>query len=155
MDNDFSLEMSATRDMIARELQGCIALTARFGLTLTEQEMKTLAVVRESALRDTGRVEFGGGILKKLAETFCDSPFITREAWADTLAELQDDFYYFKNDSDDRLSDDELIEMMKRVFDGPAQGSLDYLSGTSLPELCRRAREDCDPSDADAARELF
>lgn len=155
MDNNFSLEISATREMTARELRDCNALTARFGLVLTEQEMKMLASAHENALRDTGRVAFGGGILKKLAETFCDSPFIAREAWADTLAELQDDFYYFKNDSGDRLSDDELIETMKRVFDGPAQGSLDYLSGTSLPELCRRARENFDPSDADALRELF
>ena len=155
MENDFLPSASASRELTERELQNCNERTARFGLMLTGAEISMLAAAREDALRDTGRVEFGSGILGKLAERFCDSPFLTRENWADTLAELQDDFYYFKNESSDRLSDDELIEIMKKVFDGPAQGSLDYLSGTSLPELCRRAREDWDPANGDAARELF
>ena len=38
------------------------------------------------------------------------------------------------------MSDDELIEAMRDVFNGVAQGSLDYLAGTSLEELCRDAR---------------
>ena len=55
----------------------------------------------------------------------------------------------------DRISDDELIEFMKTVFDGRAEGSLDYLSGTSLEELCRYAREGYDPADGGASGDLF
>ena len=54
---------------------------------------------------------------------------------------MQDAFYYFKNESDDRISDDELIEYMKDTFDGKAQGSIEYLTGTSLEELCHPARD--------------
>ena len=40
----------------------------------------------------------------------------------------------------EQISDDELIEFMKREFDGKCQGSIEYLSGTSLEELCRGTR---------------
>ena len=36
------------------------------------------------------------------------------------------------------LSDDELIEYMVKVFNGRAQGSAEYLSGTSLEALAKR-----------------
>ena len=80
------------------------------------------------------RVRFTGYSL------FCDSPFLTRDNYAQTLAELQDAFYYFKNESEDRISDDELVELMRDVFNGRAQGSMEHLIGTSLEELCRWAR---------------
>lgn len=37
-----------------------------------------------------------------------------------TLGDLQDAFYYFKNESGDRFSDDDLIEFMEKVFNGQA-----------------------------------
>jgi len=124
----------------AQELRDCNALSGRYGLSLTERQIQNLVEKRFEALRNTGRVEFGGGILKKLIYAFCDSPYLFHEDYEDTLLELQDIFYYFKNESEDRISDDELIEFMKNTFDGKAQGSLEYLAGTSLEELSRGAR---------------
>lgn len=37
----------------------------------------------------------------------------------------------------DLYTDDELIEIMVSVFNGRAQGSVEYLAGTSLDTLCR------------------
>lgn len=122
------------------ELRECNDLTLPYGLFLSEQQIQTLAQRRFAALKDTGRVEFGQGILKKLVAQFCDSPYLTKKNYEDTILELQDSFYYFKNESMDLISDDELIEYMKKVFDGKAQGSLDYLNGISLEDLCRTAR---------------
>lgn len=137
------------------ELRGCNTLTARFGLTLTETQMQSLVERRFDALRDTGRIEFGQGVLGKLIEAFCDSPYLSQENYEETVAELQDCFYYFKNESMDSISDEELIEAMKAVFDGRAQGSLDYLAGTALEELCRWAREGWDPRSAQDAGDRF
>lgn len=123
-----------------QELLACNARTALCGLTLTETDVEQLAQAHVDALRSTGRVEFGGGALQKLVYAFCDSPYLTQENYAQTLSELQEIFYCFKNESGERLSDDELIGAMKEVFDGRAQGSLEYLAGTSPEELCRRAR---------------
>lgn len=122
------------------ELQNCNGMTERFGLMLTEQQIQTVAQKRVEALCDTGRVEFGRGIIKDLIFAFCDSPYITRENYFETLLSLIDSFYYFKNESEDQIPDEELIAFMKRKFDTVCQGSLEYLEGTTLEELCRNTR---------------
>ncbi len=117
------------------ELASCEELMGRYGLRLTEEEQQALALRQQQALEQTGRILLEGGVLQKLVYAFCDSPFIQPQDWADTLGELLDTFYEYKNESGDALSDDELVEWMARLFSGSAQGSLDYLAGTSLWEL--------------------
>lgn len=107
-------------------------LSARFGLILSESQMWALAQRRQEALLDTGRVELGEGILPRLIEVFCDSPYLCQSNYEETLGDLQELFYYFKNESRDRLSDDELLAGMKRIFDGPAQGAMEYLAGVPV-----------------------
>lgn len=145
------MQMLAT----ANELRACNELTAHYGLSLSEAQIQRMVEQRFAALRDTDRIEFGEGILKKLIYAFCDSPYITQEDYEETILELQESFYYFKNESMDLFSDDELIEFMKAVFDGRAQGSLEYLSGTSLEELCRYAREGWNPEQDYDSGDLF
>ena len=146
MGKDLSLKTFDLQMLIAvNELRECNELVAQFGLTLSETQIQSLVERRFDALRDTGRIEFGEGVLKKLIFSFCDSPYLTQENFEETIVELQDSFYYFKNESMDRLSDDELIDFMSIVFNGRAQGSLEYLSGTSLEELCRYARQGWNP----------
>ncbi len=138
-----------------QELRDCNAYSRQFGLVLKEDEIQDLAECRQKALADTGRVEFGGGILPKLIHAFCDSPFIDQENYAATLAELQDAFYYFKGEAEERFSDDELIGLMVTVFNGRAQGSAEYLAGTSLESLCRYARNTFDGHALDEIGDLF
>ena len=122
------------------ELRACNELSERFGLLLSDEQMHAVARKRMEALQETGRIEFGNGIIKQLVYAFCDSPYITRENYAETLESLIDSFYYFKNESEDMISDDELIQFMKNRFDTVCQGSLEYLEGTTLEELCRNTR---------------
>lgn len=126
------------------EIRCCKELNQIHGLTLTEADITELVELRGQALRATSRVEFGGGILPKLIRAFCKSPYIDSYNYAATLGDLQDAFYYFKNESEDRFSDDELIEFMENVFNGQAHGSTDVLTTISLEQLCRWARNDFD-----------
>jgi len=137
------------------ELRGCNGITLRYGLSLSEQQIQNLAERHVTALRDTGRIEFGTGILKKLIIQFCDSPFLFQEEYEETLLELQDAFYYFKNESLDRIADDELLEFMKQVFNGKAQGSLEYLCNISIEELCRNTRYGYAIDDTDKYGRMF
>ena len=140
MEKDFSLEpvkMQMLKE--TQELHDSNEFSIKYGLVLSENQIQNLVQRRFEALKDVGRIEFGTGILKKLIYAFSDSPYIHQQNYEETLLELQDAFYYFKNETDDRLSDDELIEYMKDTFDGKAQGSIEYLSGTSLEELRRNA----------------
>lgn len=139
------LQISAARE----EIRCCNDLNALYGLTLTEADITELVELRGQALRATGRVEFGGGILPKLIRAFCKSPYVDPYSYAATLGDLQDAFYYFKNESEDRFSDDDLIEFMVNVFNGPAHGSAEVLTTISLEQLCRWARNDFDDRFAD------
>lgn len=123
-----------------RELRSCEELNRRYGLVLTEEDITELVELRGQALRSTGRVEFGGGILPKLIRAFCNSPYVDNRNYAPVLADLQDAFYYFKNESEDLFSDDDLIEFMASVFNGRAEGSTELLCSISLEDLCRWAR---------------
>lgn len=129
-------------DAAKEEIRCCNELNGLYGLTLTEEDITQLVSARAQALRSTGRVEFGGGILPKLIRAFCRSPYVDRYNYAATLEELQDAFYYFKNESEDKFSDDDLIEFMLKVFNGRAEGSTELLCTISLEELCRWARDD-------------
>lgn len=156
MENMFSLTpINMQKIQTATELRECNDFTHRFGLSLSEQQIQSIVEKRFEALKDTGRVEFEQGILKKLIYEFCDSPYITQENYEETILELQDSFYYFKNESMDLISDDELISFMKRHFDTTCQGSLEYLDGTSLDELCRNTRYGYKVDDKDMYGRLF
>ncbi|MEG2930610.1 MAG: DUF6323 family protein [Ruthenibacterium sp.] len=135
-----------------QELRECNDISGAFGLALSETQMHSLAERRVDALRDTGRVEFDGGIFKKLVYAFCDSPYLSPRIYEETLSALQDSFYYYKSEAMERISDDELIEFMKLLFDGSAAGSLDFLAGTSLEELCRCARAGQSVQDVQSAQ---
>ena len=102
--------------------------TAPFGLILSPAQIAVLQKEEGQALSRTGRVCFGKSILPRLAAAFAGSPHIQACDWADTLGELTALFYALKRETEDSLSDDELIERMVRTFDGPAQGSTTLLA---------------------------
>lgn len=141
MENAFEVSLRKTGRLdAAEELRQCNAVTGQYSLTLSEKQIADIVEKRYEALDATGRVEFGRGITKMLIEAFCDSPFIYQENYEESILELLDSFYYFKNESEDRIPDDELIAVMRRHFDTICQGSLEYLSGTTLEDLCRNTR---------------
>ena len=139
MDEMYLIPMQQQTLAAQRELRDCNAYSGRFGLTLRESEIAELVESRAEALRAAGRIEFGGGILPKLIRAICDSPFIMQEDYAAVLSELQEAFYRFKNETMDRLTDDELIALMVKAFNGRAQGSAEYLAEMSLEALVRCA----------------
>lgn len=96
--------------------------------------------MRTEALADTGRVEFGGSALPKIARSFAPSPYSSRRGWYDELVRLTEIFYRFKSETGDRLGDDELLSIMRRAFDGSCGGSVDLLEGRELDILARRVR---------------
>lgn len=119
---------------------GLSRLSERFGLSLTETQELALVARRDEVLREMGRIEFGPGILRQLADAFCDSRHITQDAWLDTLMELTESFYYFKQESCEMIPDDELIAFMRDAFEGPCEGSVTWLRDVTLETLCRGTR---------------
>lgn len=118
----------------------CNDFTDQFGLSLTQKQAIELVETRQYALSSNGRIEFGGGVIDKLIKAFCDSPYINRQNYAQTLHDLIELFYYYKNETMDLITDDELIGFMKKAFDGVCQGSIDLLAGRELYQLASNLR---------------
>lgn len=141
MSENFALTIqNMKKKQLAMEIKKCNEITMKYGVTLSDTQIENLINKRFESLKNTGRIEFGDGILKELIEAFCDSPYIIQENYEETLEELQDIFYFFNGEAMDQIADDELIEFMKEYFNGECQGSIEYLSGTNLEELCRNTR---------------
>jgi len=124
-----------------QKVLNCNELTEKFGLTLTEENVKGLLEKRKENLREQQRVEFGEGILPKLIFAFCDSSYLYQSNYVEVLMQLQEVFYQYKNETLDELTDDELLEEMKLAFDGECAGSVEYLQETILDKVARDVRE--------------
>ena len=109
-------------------------------MVLSPRQAVMLAQHQAAALRDAERIDFGGGVLKKLADAFCGSPYIQPADWAGTLAELTTIFYSLKNETRDLLGDDALIAAMAARFHAVG-GSLEALTSTEPIRFLRNAAE--------------
>jgi hypothetical protein len=141
MSEQISLIPGALAQKLAiTEIIRCNQTTSRYGLVLKDSEAKELAETRSEALEKLGRIEFAGGTINKLILEFCDSPYLNQSNYAETLHELIQIFYYFKNETLDEVDDDDLIEAMKKYYDETCRGSLDLLETRDLENLARKIR---------------
>ena len=131
------LALQAQNTALSQELARCNELSETYGLRLSGGQIQALLAAREQSLRDTGRMEPGSGVLPRLIYAFCDSPYMDRHTYAQTLSTLQDLFYALKSEVENAMTDDELIEALARIFNGRAQGSLEYLDNLTVGELYR------------------
>lgn len=112
----------------------------KHGLVLTKEQAVRLLETKDEELRYNGRLEFGEGVIGKLITAFCDSPYMNRQNYSQALERLVEIFYYYKNETDGQLSDDELIDYMKTFFNGSCEGSLELLESRELDSLARALR---------------
>ena len=140
----------------AQELESCNKVTQRYGITLSPGDIQALVVGRVDALQETERVEFGRGVAKDLVLAFSSSVYVAQSSFVQTVLELQDLFYLFKNESDEQIPDDDLIATMRSLYDDVAQGDMQRLTEALFDGLGRHLREedavddDADPGADDA-----
>lgn len=114
--------------------------TEQFGLVLNGQDTQLLIEERMNTLKQEQRVEFGQSILPSIIYTFCDSAYIHQDNYVDTLIRIQEIFFMYKNEMEDELTDDELLNFMKEQFETVCYGDLDYLEGTCLEIFAEAVR---------------
>ncbi len=126
----------------ARELEAVNRVIAKHGLSLSRSDIQALVAGRLEALQVSDRVEFGGGVAKELVLAFAGSSYVAQTSFVETVLELQELFYDFKNESFEQIPDDELIARMRSLFDDPAQGDLEYLAEALFEGLGRQVRKE-------------
>jgi len=140
MDPMFELVMAEQQKKELDRVLECNNKTEQFGLVLSREEAQNLMIGRKNSLNDNQRVEFGTGILPKIINSFCDSQYINQDNYSDVLSELQDIFYTYKNETLDELTDDELLDFMKKQYEEICFGDMEYLRNTCLERFSRAIR---------------
>lgn len=133
-------ENNSLEKQVFDEILECNEVTRDYGLKLNEEDVKEIIKTRNIALEKSGRIEFNGQIINKLIIAFCDSPYISQHNYSETINELVEIFYNYKNETLDFIGDDELIEIMKEYFDNYCQGSLELLEGKVLYKIADNIR---------------
>lgn len=123
------------------KISACNKKTRKFSLELKVEEVKELVESRNCSLKKYQRIEFGNGILDKLVFAFCDSQYIQQEDYLEILTELQDIFYQLKNDTQEKVSDEELITIMREQFEEICYGDIEYLRDTCLERFAAAVRK--------------
>lgn len=112
----------------------------QFGLSLTEQDAQALIISRNESLRQSRRIELGQSVLEKLLYEFCDSQYLNNDNLVESIEALQDVFYLFKNETQDLMSDEELLHFMKEQFETVCAGDIGHLADTCLERMARAVR---------------
>ena len=60
--------------------------------------------------------------------------------FVETMEQLQDIFYEYKNEFAEEIPDDELLDYMEEAFNGICQGAVEFMEDTVLEVIARRER---------------
>ncbi len=102
-------------------------VSEEYGLTLTAEEARDLSEVRARSLQDNERLEIGLGAMEGVIRRFSRSAFVDKSNYAWIIAEVTDLFYYIKTETDDKISDNELLDQLFLRFEQRCRGSVDLL----------------------------
>ncbi len=113
-------------------------VSQEYGLVLTPEDAKELSEIRERSLKDNERLEIGLGAMEGVIRRFSRSSFINQENYAYVIAEVTDLFYYIKTETDDKVSDTELLDELYLRFEQRCRGSVDLLVSREGEILIRK-----------------
>lgn len=128
------------RQNLVRQVLETNCYTQKYGLVLRKEDAALLAQERANVLKAERRVEFGPSIMPKIIYMFCDSSYVDQDNYCDSLARLQEIFYQYKNEMEDEITDDELLEFMREQFENVCYGDFGYLEGTCLDIFAQAIR---------------
>ncbi|GAU78972.1 DUF6323 family protein [Fusibacter sp. 3D3] len=132
----FSLELLSQK-LALEEILESNDRSGLYGLKLTSEDALVLIEARNQALISHGRIEVGSATIGKIIEAFLDSPYIQQADYVEILDDLIETFYYMKNEMFEVLSDDELIELMVKYYNGKSGGSIELLRDRDLDKVLR------------------
>lgn len=113
--------------------------TKAYGLTLTEEDAKHVIEARSQTLKCYERIELGINVTKRIVELFSSSPYVSNENYVSIIMRIQEIFYYFKNETNEKISDEDLINIISKYFNIECEGSIQLLKG-KMEEYAKKTR---------------
>ncbi|MCC0644725.1 MULTISPECIES: DUF6323 family protein [unclassified Clostridioides] len=99
-----------------------------YGLVLSEEDVKDIITSRNDTLKGYGRIELEIKVTKQLIENIYTSQFTNMDDYLETINDMQEIFYYLKNETDDKICDDEIIEILDELYE-KFTGNMDNVRG--------------------------
>ncbi|MBU5307256.1 hypothetical protein KQI18_05600 [Clostridioides mangenotii] len=88
-----------------------------YGLKLSKEDVEIIVEWRETSLKHMGRIDLGIDVTKKIVEFIYKSQYTNREDYLEAVVDLQDIFYYLKNETLELISDDDAIELISDMHE--------------------------------------
>jgi len=136
-DLNFSLLKLSEDKKFISDLVDLNAKANNYGLTITENTAREIMLYRQAALLENERVEFKSDAITRLTSAFLQTRYINQEDFADTMGEIINLFYLIKTETENAISDDDLISEMLKVFTETCFGSIEAMQSKGLEKILR------------------
>lgn len=88
----------------------------QYGLSLSQEDVEEIIKSRNHTLRSYGRIDLNINATKQLIENLYTSQYTDKDDYVELINDLQEIFYYFKNETLDEISDIEIIELIDEFY---------------------------------------
>ena len=135
--------VSAQNKVIAGQLISLNEEIAEHGLTLSEADCKDIAEFRHEALIESERVEVGLGAAGRIVREFADSGYVNKYNFRQIVEDLLECFYTLKNETEEKASDDLVMEFLHYLFEEVVGGDTSKLyEAQALDDFVSQVRGD-------------
>ncbi len=124
--------LSASVNGINNDITSLNDLIAVKGLYLTQNDVREVVRTRTRALAENCRFEIGTESVRKITESIFSSQFVDRSNFCDTLCTFIRIFYYIKTASFDSIPDDDVVRLLKDMYENVCYGSLSEMKGREV-----------------------
>lgn len=87
-----------------------------YGLALKQEDIKEIIKSRNNTLKSYGRIELDINVTKRIIENLYTSQYTDKDDYVESINDLQEIFYYLKNETLDQISDIEIIEIIDEFY---------------------------------------
>ena len=100
--------------------------SSAYGLTLNKEDIKEIINSRNNTLKSYGRIELDINVTKSIIENLYKSQYTDRDDYVELINDLEEVFYYLKNETLDQISDIEIIEIIDEIYNN-CSGRIDIV----------------------------
>lgn len=88
-----------------------------YGLILTSENVEEIIKSRGYSLKTYGRIDLNMDVTKKIINKIYISQYTDKDDYVEIINDLQDIFYYLKNETLDKISDNEIIDIIGEFYE--------------------------------------
>lgn len=122
-------------DIVINEVKELNKETIKYGLVLSDFEIRDLVNNKNNVLKSVGRIEMDKSAVTLIISEFCKSSYISSEEWAGVVNEIITLFYNVRNEISDNVSDFDLVKFMYNIFENKVHGVVELLSDEVMNEV--------------------